>query len=200
MKEKKIYVKDCSMDKIKKNNYDLEKNSKEKFLKEHSIANCIMNFKGLNNISKILNSNTIRLSDIKKKFNENFAIGYIEIWLFDLNDYFNFNRKLTPTQITEIACYIYTDFYLLNLAELTSIFINIKKMKLGALYQNLDGGVIYSYFYDYWSKRIEYLESINKKKLDDKIPMIDRAKFILGNPNIMRFLNELYDRNKSNET
>jgi len=91
------------------------------------------------------------------------VINYIKIWLISLNDYLNVTRKLQPAQINEIAHYIYSEYYYLQIADIYLVFTDIKKGKYGQLYEGLDGIKLLSFFNQYAQERSEsiFYEGLN---------------------------------------
>lgn len=169
------------MDKlVNNNNFALSRLSSGEFLEHYSIAKCQMKYREIRTVTQaIQNEESPSLVCIKNIYSEDFVLAYIEIWLYNLNDFFNLARKFNRAQISETAVYLYSDFYYLKLTEVNLVFIRIKKGSLGDFYQSIDGAVVYSYFKDYSQQRMDCLLKQKRLKEGDSLNMNDRATGIL---------------------
>jgi len=131
-----------------------------------------------------IESNAYTLVEIKKAYNQNSVELYIEIWLENLNDSVNFRRKMEPFQISEIAYFIYDDFFYFNIAELNLIFLKIKKGEFGEFYEGIDCTKIMECFRKYNMERIKAIERKETPIISE--PMTTKVsnlhKLLVSNP------------------
>jgi len=115
-------------------------------LAKYSPARSIIELRKYNSPLACLSSGTLALSQIRKEEGEDKVLTVLEMWIVDINDFFNIQNKMKPGQIKETALMILQDFYYMNIADLNLVFTNAKKGKHGALYASLDGSKIYQWF------------------------------------------------------
>ena len=145
--------------------------------------NAVMIFKKyhkVNTVKKAINDDYIKLSQIKKKFGQESVEAYLAVLILNLNESLNIIRKLTNNQISEIAAFIYDDYYFLNLAELNLFFSRIKKGFYGQLYEGIDIVKIMDFFAQYKKERNNYLDSRNGQiNLENSMSMQERLNFFV---------------------
>jgi len=106
-----------------------------------------------NNVELCLNSDTPALSELRKDNGEDKVLTMLEMWILDINEFFNVQRKMKPNQIKETALMILEDFYYLRVADLNYVFSNAKKGRYGELYGTLDGSKVYAWFVEHDNER-----------------------------------------------
>ncbi len=122
-------------------------------LVKYSPRTSIVGLKKVNTVSLCFNSDTPSLAELKKDNGEDKVLSLLEIWILDINDFFNVNNKMKPGQIKETAIMVLQDFYYLKIADLNFVFTNAKKGKYGNLYGSLDGSKIYQWFSEHDNER-----------------------------------------------
>ncbi len=122
-------------------------------LQKYTPIESMVELRKLDSPALCLNSNTPALAEIRKDEGENKVLTVLEMWIVDINDFFNINNKMKPGQIKETALMILQDFYYMNIADLNLVFSNAKKGKFGNLYGFLDGSKIYQWFDDHDKER-----------------------------------------------
>lgn len=122
-------------------------------LKKYTPGTTIAELKKLDTVSLCFNSNTPSLAELKKDEGEDKVLSLLEIWILDINDFFNVQHKMKPNQIKETAIMILQDFYYLKVADLNMVFSNAKKGKYGNLYGSLDGSKVYQWFVQHDKER-----------------------------------------------
>lgn len=129
--------------------------------------NAIVELKKVNSIDLCLKSETPSLSLINKENGNDKTLALIEIWILDVNDFLNVNRKMNTPQIKQTALMILTDFYYFKIADINLVFQNAKKGYYGALYESLDGLKIYQWFEKYALDRanIAFQENLRQHDL-----------------------------------
>ncbi len=100
---------------------------------------------------------SVTLGQLKNEFGKDWIIGYIEMWLIDLNDSTNVKNKMNPAQMEFTAERIY-DSYSLKVTDLTLFFRNIKEGVYGSYYENLSQDKIMAWLKEYYDLRCEYAE------------------------------------------
>lgn len=140
---------------------EIVKKENTNYVEKYSILNSIKLFKKVDCPLKAYQSKTESLAQINKDMGENTTLAFIKMWLINLNEYINANRKLKPVQIEEISMYILNDYYYLKISDLYLCFTNIKKGKYGSLYESIDGVKILSYFEEYSNDRMSAISNNN---------------------------------------
>jgi hypothetical protein len=106
----------------------------------------LMELRKVNSVELCLHSDTPALSVLKKENGEDKVLTMLEMWIVDINEFFNVNHKMTPAQIKETSIFLLEDYYYFKIADINYIFSNAKKGRYGNLYGSLDGAKIYGWF------------------------------------------------------
>lgn len=122
-------------------------------IKKYEPVNLLPMLKECNTPAKCLMSNTPVLSAMRKEIGEDKVLAIMEMWIIDINDFFNINNKMKPNQVKETAMFILNDFYYLKIADVNLVFSTAKKGKYGSLFGSLDGSKIYQWFDEYDKER-----------------------------------------------
>lgn len=122
-------------------------------LEKYNPTNIMIELRKCNSPALCLESETPALSELKKTDGEEKVLTVLEMWIVDINDFFNIQNKMKPGQIKETAIMILQDFYYMKIADLNLVFSNAKKGKFGTQYGYLDGSKIYQWFSDHDNER-----------------------------------------------
>jgi len=131
--------------------------TKEEFLVEYEIKNCIERYSGCRSLAEIVDQKSITLASTKRLYGITFTISYINEWIVSLNEFINIQRKMSPEQIEATSGYIMNDFYYLKIADIYFVFSEAKKSRYGEFYESLDGAKIISWFDKYVEQRVEFV-------------------------------------------
>jgi len=101
-----------------------------------SPKNCNANSHKIKTIKDAILLPSKSLTQLKNDYGKDWVIGYISMWLLDLNDNSNVKQKMNGTQIEFTAERIY-DTYFIKVTDLTLFFRNIKEGKYGGYYENM---------------------------------------------------------------
>jgi len=126
----------------------------DQFLNSYAPGKCLRIFSKTTTPALAMKSDAPTLASIRKNYSEDFLIAYIAVWIVNLNDFVNANRKMVPEQIEETAFMIYQEYYYLNLADINLVFRKIKMGEFGQLFAELDGVKILGWFDKYTQERM----------------------------------------------
>jgi hypothetical protein len=140
---------------VKKQSTGLVKYTKEQFVKEYAPRVCMKTLHLVNTVELAIKSNLSKLSKVSFEYGREFAVYYIQLWLIDLNEFFNLSNAMSADQIADTAELIYQDNYHLNLADINLVFTGAKKGQYGEIYGSLHGSKILKWFADYRAKRMD---------------------------------------------
>ena len=115
-------------------------------IQKYNPSAVIFDLKECKTVLQCLNSSSPALSILRKEEGEDKVLALLEIWILDINEFFNVNNKMSPAQIKQTALMIIQDFYYFKIADLNLVFLNAKKGVFGNLYGSLDGSKIYQWF------------------------------------------------------
>jgi len=130
--------------------------TKEEFLVEYGIKNCIELYSGMRSLAEIVDTKSMTLASTKRLYGSAFTISYVNEWIISLNEFINIQRKMSPEQIEITSIYIINDFYYLKIPDIYFIFSEAKKGRYGEFYESLDGAKIISWFDKYVEQRAEF--------------------------------------------
>lgn len=120
------------------------------------------------------------MGDFKRDYGRDFVIGYISLWLIDLNDTANVKSKMSDAQIEGTAERIY-EGYSLKVTDLTLFFRNVKDGVYGQYYENLDRSKILDWLAIYFENRCETAEGLAQNSGDGFNPVKDKV-----NPEVIK--------------
>ena len=119
------------------------------------------------------------LGDLKRDYGKEWIIGYVNLWLIDLNDNANIKNKMSEAQIEFTSERIY-ESYSLKVTDLTLFFRNIKEGVYGQYYESLSQEKIMSWLRIYYDLRCEYGEMMAQKKHDDAVNLHELPKEVIS--------------------
>lgn len=124
----------------------------------------VLKLKGCNTPAKCMTSGTPALAEIRKEKGEDSTLTALELWIVDANEFFNLPRPMGPSQISQTAIMLLSDFYYFRIADINLVFTRAKKGQYGELYGSLDGMKIYSWFEQYDNERsqIAYSDALRE--------------------------------------
>lgn len=139
----------------KRQSTELVKYSKEQFIKQFAPRKCMVELAHLNSVELAIKSGLNSIAKYSEVYGREFMIGYLQLWIIDLNEFLSLTRRMTDQQIEDTAELIYHDNTSLNLADVNLVFTNAKKGIYGQLYGNLDGSKILNWFTTYSNHRAD---------------------------------------------
>ncbi len=101
------------------------------------------------------------ISEFVRDYGKDWSIGYVCMWLIDLNDDSNVKTKMSPAQMEFTAIRI-IDQYRLKVTDLTLFFRNVKEGKYGEYYENLSREKILGWLAEYFDERCEYAQMLSQ--------------------------------------
>jgi hypothetical protein len=134
---------------------ELVRVSKENYLAEYSPKKCLRFFTEVKTIEQSIDAKSDSLVVLKKQYGENFVIGYIALWIDDLQDFCNLKTKMNKEQMMDTALLLYSDFKHLTVSDIHLIMTNIKRGEYGQLYEKLDGQKLIVLFKKYFDERVK---------------------------------------------
>lgn len=150
-------------------------------IEKYNPNSAMFELKNITTIDQCVKSGTPNLAILKKDQGEDRVLAMLEIWIVDINSFFNLNNKMTSQQIKQTALMILQDFYFLNIADINLVFTRAKKGKFGELYGSLDGSKIYIWFEKYEIERSEQCYYNNLRQHDIERSKEDKAKMLVKN-------------------
>lgn len=132
----------------------------------YSPSSCAKHSHKIRTIKDVLNLPAPSLGYFKRAYGKDWVIGYISMWLIELNDDSNVKTKMTDAQMEFTAIRIY-ETYSLKVTDLTLFFRNIKEGVYGQFYENLSREKIMEWLADYYALRCEYGQMQAQCKHDD---------------------------------
>lgn len=150
----------------------------QKALQLYSPANCFKSSSKLRTVADAIRLKSVTLGQLRQEFGRDWILGYIEIWLIDLNEFLGVKNGLDPAQIKFTSERIY-DTYSLKITDITLFFRQIKEGAYGPIYENLSPDKILSWLQKYYDLRCETAEmyasvqhekiSLTKDKIHPKV-------------------------------
>lgn len=141
-----------------------------------SPVKCLVVLNKVNSPALCLNSGAPSLAAIRKHFSDDYIIAYIALWIDNLNDFVNANRKMTSAQMEETAVILFQEYHYLNLADINLVFRRIKKGEFGMLFSEIDGVKILGWFDLYAQERMRAAIEINQSTAFDAHDNYPRAR------------------------
>lgn len=132
----------------------------------YSPSNCAKYSGKIKTISDVFKLKSKSLGDFKREYGKNWVIGYVSMWLIELNDSSNVKNKMSDAQIEFTAQRIY-ETYSLKVTDLTLFFRNVKEGVYGQFYENLSQEKIMEWLRIYYDLRCEYGQMQAQGKHDE---------------------------------
>jgi hypothetical protein len=139
------------------------KEKQHKDLVLYSPINCFKHSHKLKTIKDVLTLPSKTLGDLKRSYGKEWIVGYISLWLIDLNENSNVKNKMSESQIEFTSERIF-ESYSLKITDLTLFFRNVKEGVYGQYYESLSQEKIMSWLSIYYDLRCEYGEIISQNK------------------------------------
>lgn len=105
------------------------------------------------------------LGEFNRTYGRDWVIGYVSMWLIELNDNANVKQKMSDAQIEFTAERIY-DSYPLKITDLTLFFRNVKEGRYGSYYENMSQEKVMQWLHEYWDERCEAGELMSQGRHD----------------------------------
>lgn len=106
------------------------------------------------------------LGEFKKDYGKDWVVGYVSMWLIDLNDSAQVKTRMNDSQMEFTAERIY-ETYSLRITDLTLFFRNVKEGSYGPYYENLSGEKIMEWLKQYYDLRCEYAQMHSQSNRTD---------------------------------
>lgn len=123
---------------------------------------CAERYEHLNNIDSALKSGMIKLYDLQFAYQEGTGIDLLRAWLMNLSIYLGLDSD--GNIIKDIARQLYSEIFMLNIAEFTLFFSRLKKGYYGSMYGRFDGMMICSAAREYRQQRGMKLSYISQEE------------------------------------
>lgn len=127
----------------------------------NSPINCNKNSFKIKTVKDAIKLPSKSLSDFKRLYGRDWTIGYVSMWIIELNDDSNVKTKMTDAQMEFTAMRI-VDEYRLKVTDLTLFFRNVKEGKYGEYYENLSREKIMGWLAKYFDERCEYGQMLSQ--------------------------------------
>lgn len=131
----------------------------------YSPSNCAKHSAKLKTVADVFKLPSKSLGEFKREYGKEWVIGYISMWLIELNDNANVKQKMSDAQMEFTATRIY-ETYSLKVTDLTLFFRNIKEGVYGQFYENLSQEKIMDWLRQYYDLRCEYGQMQSQSKED----------------------------------
>jgi len=112
--------------------------------------------------------NELALSGMNKSYGRDFVLGYISLWILDLNNFLMPKVRMNDSQRLETAGYIYEKYYYLKVPEIAYVFISAKQGKYGEMYGAINGAKVLGWFNSYDDERVLAIEEENSGLSKDR--------------------------------
>lgn len=121
----------------------------------YSPSSCAKVSHKLKTIKDVFNLPAPSLGDFKRAYGKDWVVGYISMWLIELNDNSNVKNKMNDAQMEFTATRIF-ETYSLKVTDLTLFFRNVKEGVYGQFYESLSQEKIMEWLSQYYDLRCEY--------------------------------------------
>lgn len=122
---------------------------------------CFERYEHLNKVETSLTSGMIKISDIQFAYNKETATDLFRAWLMNLSIYLGLDSD--ENVIKDISRQLYSEIFMLNLAEFTLFFSRLKKGYYGSMYGRFDGLMICIAAREYRQQRGLILSKMNEE-------------------------------------
>ena len=92
---------------------------------------------------------------LKKTYGEDKILLLVKAFLLDLDDFFDFDKKMNDAQMDFIANEVLSRYYAVTIADIHVIFRNAKSGAYGEFYGRVAPDRVLRWFADYWGERCE---------------------------------------------
>lgn len=114
---------------------------------------CSERYESFNTTETALLSGMIKLSDLQFAYDKETSIDLLRAWLLNLSVYCGIDTDEEGLLIKTIARELYTEIFMLNMAELTLLFSRLRKGYYGSFYGRFDGMMICNAAREYRQQR-----------------------------------------------
>lgn len=163
----------------------------EQFIRENTVTACMKKYRHTKTAEVALKTQAPTLASLKRAYGDDFQSAYVEMWIENLNDFLNVNRKMSEAQVAETAMLLLQEYYYLHLADINLVFSKIKKGEFGNLFESIDGAKVLTYFRKYAEERMSIAEN---RSIDQGIAFKDDPYPRNSKSNDMKELKKQYDR------
>lgn len=106
----------------------------------------------------------IKLSDLQFAYDKETSIDLLRAWLLNLSVYCGIDTDEEGLLIKTIARELYTEIFMLNMAELTLFFSRLRKGYYGSFYGRFDGMMICNAAREYRQQRGQILARLPEEQ------------------------------------
>ena len=138
----------------------------QKDLALYSPQSCYSHSSKIRTVKDIFKLPSKTLGEFKRSYGKDWVIGYVAMWLIELNDNASVKNRMSEAQIEFTAERIY-ETYSLKITDLTLFFRNVKEGVYGPYYENLSQDKIMQWLSEYWDLRCEYAELENQGRKEN---------------------------------
>ena len=132
----------------------------------YSPQSCYSHSSKIRTVKDIFKLPSKTLGEFKRSYGKDWVIGYVAMWLIELNDNASVKNRMSEAQIEFTAERIY-ETYSLKITDLTLFFRNVKEGVYGPYYENLSQDKIMQWLSEYWDLRCEYAELENQGRKEN---------------------------------
>lgn len=161
------------------------------FIEKNTVPLCMKQYRNVKTAEVALKTEAPTLASLKRAYGDDFQSAYVEMWIENLNDFLNVNRKMSEAQVAETAMLLLQEYYYLHLADINLVFSKIKKGEFGNLFESIDGAKVLTYFRKYAEERMSIAEN---RSIDQGIAFKDDPYPRTSKSNDMKELKKQYDR------
>lgn len=123
---------------------------------------CADRYRQFNKTETALLSGMIKLSDLQFAYDEDTAIDLLRAWLLNFSVYLGLDTEIQV--VKTIARELYSEIFMLNMAELTLFFSRLRKGYYGSFYGRFDGMMICSAAREYRQQRGHILAKLPEEE------------------------------------
>lgn len=134
----------------------------ESFLVRFNPDFCAERYSQFNKTETALLSGMIKLSDLQFAYDEDTAIDLLRAWLLNFSVYLGLDTEIQV--VKTIARELYTEIFMLNMAELTLFFSRLRKGYYGSFYGRFDGMMICNAAREYRQQRGQILARLPEEQ------------------------------------
>ncbi len=148
-------------------------NSQKEFLAEYDPRMALTKLNKIRTLPDIFKHKTPSLARLRKAFDEDFVVDYLQLWIIRMNDIVGCTNKMNDEQVAYTAQLIYNEFPVLTISDIKYVFDGIVSGRYGELYNTIDSTKVCTWFRKHWDHRMNeaeqqaYLDHISNKPRED---------------------------------
>lgn len=134
----------------------------DSFLDRFNPDYCAERYEKLNNFELALKSGFVKLSELKDIYDNDISIDMLRAWLLNLSYYLALDTD--SNVVKTISRELYSEIFMLNLAELNLFFSRLRKGYYGQFYGRFDGLLICNAAREYRKSRGQILSQLPEEE------------------------------------